>query len=60
MVIYENNQMRDLHMVAETIIRDPISNHFVFDKTMEAQFSENVNRRVISGQCFNYKIEPLE
>ena len=60
MVIYENKQMIDFHMVAETIIRDPISNHFVFDKTIKAQFSEHVNRRVISGQYFNYKIEPLE
>jgi hypothetical protein len=49
MVIYENKQMIDFNMVAETIIRDPISNHFVFDKTIEAQFSEHINRRVISG-----------
>ena len=60
MVIYENKQMRDLHKVAESIIRDPVTNHFVFEKTNEGQISEQVIRRVISGQYFNYKIEPFE
>ena len=60
MVIYENKLMRDLHMVAESIIRDPITNHFVFEKTTEGQISDQVLKRVNSGQYFNYKIEPLE
>jgi hypothetical protein len=49
MVIYENKQMRDLHVVAESIIKDPITNHFVFEKTTEGQFSDQVLRRVVSG-----------
>jgi hypothetical protein len=52
--------MRDLHKVAESIIRDPVTNHFVFEKTNEGQISEQAIRRVISGQYFNYKIEPFE
>lgn len=60
MIIYENKQMNDLHLLAESILRDPINNHFVLDKGNEAQLQDHVQKRVISGQYFNYKIEPLE